>query len=517
MVLRTVPRLFRRLPLHPDESVVSLVQRHCQANHVPRMLDMLRLISRLTGEPADDVRDLVESRKALNAIEGLVGLAAGTLDSHYLAPIEKTHLRAGHHDWVLGLRRGAAQAVCPACLSETGYARTAWSFVQAPVCLVHGIALLEACPACSKPLRHRRTRLLNCGECGLSLSDAPRQPISDVAKVVAGLVQRPCMVPMGDQETTSPIDQRDLSILLRLCLPSGLGRSTSYGLTEAMTSLSIAERISSLTRLGGSMTERRIDSARLRTVILERWVSSGLLPASAQVNLLKVAAATAELPGDVIRLLCQGCDERWDLPAAAQFAGRPPRLLSAEDVASFLGVDASALEAIRGRDGLDAAGEGYGHDMDQVLALQRKLAALLPLDQVDAVLGLKGLSSALLNLKLLTAVMLVDGMVVGVELESLALLLSRIQEKVDRRSSPVDGVQLATTTSDGTELPRIAWMVSQVLGGSLAAYAWPAPHRLMDLAVDRQRLSALARSPSGCEPVAGAAPESRAPEVLASR
>jgi hypothetical protein len=59
MQVQHPPKLLRRLPIHLDETLVSFVQRHCAANYVRRMPDMLRLIGRLAGQRIDDVRDTV--------------------------------------------------------------------------------------------------------------------------------------------------------------------------------------------------------------------------------------------------------------------------------------------------------------------------------------------------------------------------------------------------------------------------------------------------------------------------
>ena len=201
-------RLLIQLPMHADESIVGLVQRHCEANYVERMLDILRLITRVAGEPVEDVRDIAHSYKALRAVETLTGMAACALDGHFVAPLQTTHLRVGHHEWARGQRRAEVQAYCPACFSEYGYARNGWEFVQAPVCLVHGVELLEKCPSCARPLRHRRTRLLRCGECAFALASAPTKPISPGAGAVAAVVQQPVIVAMGGLATTAPVAVR---------------------------------------------------------------------------------------------------------------------------------------------------------------------------------------------------------------------------------------------------------------------------------------------------------------------
>ena len=323
-----MPQLLKKLPLQPDESVVSLVQRHCEANYVDRMLDMLRLIARVAGEPVEDVRDIAHSRTALTAVERLTGQAAGALNDCFLAPVQGTHVRARHHVWELGLRRTETQAVCLTCLRETGYARRSWEFTQAPVCLVHGVALFERCPSCTKPLRHRRTRLLACESCGRALGKSLGGPteeqagrwVPQAALEVAHLVQRPVMLAMGDPDYTAPIDPQELSGLLRLCLPVGAGRDPMSGLSTGLESLPVAERIDALDRLGAALLDRRIDSARLRAVVESRWLWARHVPAASRLHLLRNAALAVELAPDVTRLLCHGSDVRRDVPAAVQFA-----------------------------------------------------------------------------------------------------------------------------------------------------------------------------------------------------
>jgi hypothetical protein len=222
-----VPRLLVRLPMGDDESVVSFLQRHAEANRAVRMLDLLRLLERISGESLSDVRTVVHSRAALQAVEWLTELDEGALDSRFLAQVQDTHFRSGHHFWPKSARFSPRQAVCPNCLLDGGFARMGWEFVQAPVCLVHRLALVECCHACTKPLRHSRTRLRNCADCGADLRQSPAKEVSAAAVASAKLVQQPAMVPMGNASSTAPVDETDLSRLLRLCLLPGPGRAST--------------------------------------------------------------------------------------------------------------------------------------------------------------------------------------------------------------------------------------------------------------------------------------------------
>lgn len=488
-----VPRLLVRLPLGEHESVVSFMQRHAEANRAVRMLDLLRLVERISGEPLKEVREVVHSRAALQAVEWLTGLEDGALASRHLSRVQDTHLRAGHHFWPKNARISSRQAICPSCLREEGCARTSWEFVQAPVCLIHGLALVECCPSCSTPLRHSRTRLFFCGECGTDLRKSPVQTVTDGALDAARLVQQPAMVPMGDANSTAPVDETDLSRLLRLCVRPGPGRVSTYGLTEDLASLSVKDRVLALERLGAAMVGRRIDSGRLRSVILQRWPGIDRFTDDAVLPLLKAVALEVELEAEVTRLLCHGHTGGGAQTAAEVYRGRPPQLSTVREVAKFLGIDDSVEKQLRKQRRFPAAEPGYGYDLDHVLALKRWMDALCPPADLDAAFGWPGLTDELVKLRLLEGLKAADGHLLGVDVESVAGLVSRIQSAlVSSGKQTAASAPLNHGRHHGMDSTAMAWAVAQVVSGSLPAFDWPEPIRLTDLRVDERRLRALA-------------------------
>lgn len=487
-----VPRFLKRLPLLHEESVISFVQRHCCANRAARMLDVLRLIEQLSGEPLNDVRNLVFSLPALRAVEWLTGLPEGTLDSRHVRLLQGTHIVFGHHVWLRTTFWAERQGVCPACLGEHGYAKVSWDFVQAPVCLEHGAALLEYCPACSAPLRHRRTRITHCGECDFALASAAVVPTSAAARAAGALVQQPVMVAMGNPESTAPIDGQDLSDLLRLCVPAGPGRMSSFGLTGPLSVIPVHARIEALERLGSALVGRRVESATLRNRAIERWPAACMLAPSNQNKLLSDAAGEMEMDVEVARLLCHGDDIQRDKRAAEFFERRPPQLATESDVASYLGVSLLTLKKISGREGLVKSVDDVGHDMDQVLNLQRTIAELYLPRMLDEVFGLAGLTYELYKLKLLEGYESEDGALIGVEPRAFASLMSRLQAVISPEAFGFESaIPLAQAVLHGMGPAAVAWLVSQVAGGSLAAFSWPKPQRVMNLRVDGGRMRHL--------------------------
>jgi hypothetical protein len=488
----TVPPFLVRLDFLPGESVVSFVQRHCSANRAARMLHVLRLIEAVSGECAEDVRDIVYSKKALRAVEYLTGLAEGTLDSHHVRSLQGTHLVTGHHVWRKASHRPRRQAICPVCIQVQPYARVRWEFPHAPVCTEHAVAMLEACPSCTHPLRFSRRLLTHCEKCHFALKAATPEPVPHSALRVAELVQNPAMVAMGDQDSTAPIDAEDLADLLRLCLPPAPGRNSTYGLSGHPGDVPVVDRVRALERLGSAFDQRRIDSSRLRATVMERWPGFSFLPAEAQLEQLAEVALEMEMDGEVVRLLCFGDEDKRARRASDVFEGRPPQLKSEYEVADFLGLDVHALRTLQGRDELAKAEDDVGYDMDHVLALQNKLKAWSSPGDVDHALGMQGLAAELCELKLLTGLRAADGKLLGIQPQSFGLLMSRIQSAMEVGDGDTAfAVPLGQAAAYYMQPEHIAWVVSQVAGGSVAAYSWPHPQNLSFLRVDDRRLRTL--------------------------
>lgn len=487
----SVFKLLKRLPLLPSESVVSFVQRHCWENRAARMLHILRLIEELSGERVADVRDIVFSRAALRAVEYLTGLAEGTLNAHYVHRLQNTHLVTGHHIWRKASYRPRQQAICPLCIRQAPYGRTSWEYPQAPVCSEHAVVMLEACPSCVTPLRFSRRRLTHCEKCDFALETAAVAHISESALRVARLVQNPAMVAMGDAGSTAPIDAEDLVDLLRLCLPSGHGRASSYGLFSHPGDASVHDRVQALERLGSAIYERRIDSAGVRSVVMERWPGMHSLPLAAQLEHLQEVALEMEMDAELVRLLCHGDEAIRSRRASDVFDGRPPQLKTDYEVAEFLGLDIQSMRMLQDRDELFKAEDDIGYDMDHVLNLQNRLAAWCSPEDVDRALGMDGLAQALLDLRVLSGLKSIDGTFSRIQPQSFAALMSRIQSVIDPR--PKNGEVAVPLAQVACYLPpgHVAWIVSQVASGSLAAYSWPTPQHLAFLHVDDRRLRVL--------------------------
>lgn len=465
---------------------------------LPKSRDLLNLVETTCGVSLPGVPEVALSHAALESLACIAGAPPACLASQAIQTLDGAtgkFLRQGLHTWPEDARLSDVQQVCPACLSEAQFAHLAWEFVQAPVCLVHSVALLSACPECHKPLRFSRTALGRCGTCGHDLARAVTTSVGAEALAAGVLVQTPRMVGLGAPQSDAPIDALELSALLRLCLLPHLGEPVDFGLDLRLDRYPTERRLDALHLLGTALSKGRLDSSVLRSTLLRRWPYAFRLPAEEQTLLLVSACRRVELSQEVHRLVCHGTDAEPYASAAEEFAGRPPRIFELENLATHLGVDAAMLGQLMAVEhvcGQPAPGMGY--DMDEVLRMRRALKSLWTVKQADAALGCPGLTNALVTLKVLDAV-LAEGEVQWLRPAEVEALFARLHQCVAVSDSNADAVALSTANTLNFDLGRIAWAVSQALTGSLRVFGWDSPYGLMDLRVDAARLLQLADWP----------------------
>lgn len=479
-------------PLQPGESVTSFVQRHCEANAVPKMSHMLQLISAHSDQPVASVRNLELSAPALRVLESLTHLEPMALEPRRMVQLEgatASIVRQGVYEWPKPRRFGVAQALCPECLRTDGYARATWEFTQAPVCTHHRAALIEHCPECAKRLRPNRATLLHCETCGFDLANAPAQRVSEAAVRAAQMIQSPAMIALGDEHSTAPIDPNDLSMLLDLCVLRPLGASRRFGLNPALGEATVSDRIAALERMGSCIVGARIDSGKLREAMSERWPYLLTAPDCMKLDRLSSLAPDSEIEREVWSMVLSG-DWRTALKVVAlsRFDGHPPQLTSTEDLARFLGIDLPALnELLRLSPAAPPTSTELGYAAEDIANLQDLIASLLQVDDVDRFLGIPGLTRELVALHKLQLISS-SGHELGIAPSAVCSLMDQLADKVSCSSAQAESVPFSAIFTAGNDASAIAWAVAQVIGGGLVATGWQNPYRLCDLLVDRTQL-----------------------------
>ena len=116
-----------------------------------------------------------------------------------------------------GLQRLQGDAVCPACLAQSGHLRHAWEHAYVTACPHHRIQLVDRCDACSEWLSPHRTHIDRC-ECGHDLRDLPRVPSSRAQHWLSALITSDGRASSGITPTVKGVDILALSSLVRtLC------------------------------------------------------------------------------------------------------------------------------------------------------------------------------------------------------------------------------------------------------------------------------------------------------------
>ena len=150
---------------------------------------------------------------------------------------------------------------------------------------------------------------------------------------------------------------------------------------------------------------------RLLAAVTGRWLYAYLLPTRARSQMVLEACSAVALPPDVSAMLCSGGDAAFVSTAVEHFKpGQPPRLLTSEALAEHMGLSPESLRSLMAAEGVSAVKpKHHGFDMDDVLRLERAIAAMPTLDQADELLGWPGLAHELVSMRLLTAITLACG------------------------------------------------------------------------------------------------------------
>jgi len=82
---------------------------------------------------------------------------------------------------ILNLRhqRSAFSPICPKCIGDEEFVRSAWDHELVTACPEHGILLLDSCPGCSQLITRDRESLSHCQHCNFDLVEAATEPAAD--------------------------------------------------------------------------------------------------------------------------------------------------------------------------------------------------------------------------------------------------------------------------------------------------------------------------------------------------
>lgn len=174
-----------RVPLQEDELLSSFLIRnaHVHGTTPYRFLSYYWPGRQIWNRDTDRTADSVW----LDELGLLADVPTGRLEASTLLPFRRvlgSTLRNGDTPLLLSIsifhrtRRRHGLQFCPACLAEgRHWFRRIWRLGFVVVCPEHGIALLDACPACGSPVvphRSLRLDLTRCHQCGAFLGSRVR-------------------------------------------------------------------------------------------------------------------------------------------------------------------------------------------------------------------------------------------------------------------------------------------------------------------------------------------------------
>src|SRR5712692_8365890 len=123
--------------------------------------------------------------------------------------------------------------VCPACLNESGYARSVWDCSLVTACPIHECLLIDNCPECQGAIRCLRNKLSVCS-CGCDWREVDQNGLSEHELAVSRQVYKLCGIgpvqagPLG-KKNINPLESLGLrDLVLVLTFIAGLDGNVSW-------------------------------------------------------------------------------------------------------------------------------------------------------------------------------------------------------------------------------------------------------------------------------------------------
>lgn len=114
------------------------------------------------------------ARDLMKALESPLHMQSGELSSYFQSVVPSlTDLNDGQRRRIY--RQNAA--LCPACVKASGFVAAWMDDAMLPICPIHRITLIQACPTCGATISHNRCDINACADCGTSFSQAKIQPV----------------------------------------------------------------------------------------------------------------------------------------------------------------------------------------------------------------------------------------------------------------------------------------------------------------------------------------------------
>jgi len=469
-------------PPYPDESLAGYIIRLSERNAYTSHTWMLGLLRERSGCHVASAAEATRNPQVIAAVEAMAGLPERSLADRSF--VSWSHIQSwpcGEPDWDARPEKAFQRdhpMICPACLEEAPYARRLWDLAHLPVCTRHGIALVDSCPDCGKPISWRRTAVSRCNACGADLRRAPQASVAPAVVELASLGLSP--IRLGTAGHTELIIPEDMFRLLHLLVPRWPGLSLEASGKENFIKLPLGDRLQALTTLARCWNGSFLESAGIRQALLEHWRHLQAFNASFYLRKeLRRWVDSADLQDSVAGMILHDYPDADADKAYHLYSGNPPRFANPEEIARYLGVEQPLLNCLRWLFLLKYPTPRYlAYDADDVLECRDFLDDLMTPEEVDEIVGAPGISRLLEQNRLIEP-WCRQARKVCYAPDSLASLFDAIQRNLVPGQRSQATVRLRDLAQRGAE--QLMRLIVRVLDGSLPVVGWDEPYRVVDV------------------------------------
>lgn len=217
-----------------DESGLGYLLRWLGTNHLP--FRWLKKVLGIRGPRLPDTRDTI-------VLSYLTGVEHDQLKPMLMQTFgnakEGGMLVYGQQLLFRDLYRFRSPQICPSCIHQKGYISRCWEFGPVPICIEHGVYLIDHCEYCKKPIRWDRPTIDIC-QCGrifsnpLHPSDRPSQAELNLASwVLKPLMASEPLHSLGFSKAPSWMEHLSIDGSLRIIKAFGICKTPHEAISSS--------------------------------------------------------------------------------------------------------------------------------------------------------------------------------------------------------------------------------------------------------------------------------------------
>ncbi len=464
--------------------------RLCEGNGVPKFAWLAELLDRHTGVKPRNALELVQHPKLLAVLERLIPTRPGALLERAWRTMPSSESEfywidgEGLYDEVLMTRRAQ---VCPCCIEDGQPVHDSWLLAYLPVCVKHGVALIDTCPACRRAIANDRFSVGRCHHCGQHFNRTEARPVTQAALDMARSLAKHRGLLLGPGARQVELDLNDCGYLFLLAAAALVPYAKLLYVPKRNDALSAAERLAGFERLATAWRVDHLDPHTVCEALCARWPYLERISPTLKTQRLRAYLEWRKLNERILSTILGGDPDKPVLMAAHVLGRFMPYAKTQDQAVRYLKVTVSEFSDYQRATGwISKSTEDWCYDADELLLAKRLLSEARSVEALQELFGSPELAQVLLDQRLLKPWSRSAPEARRYAPWDIQHLYDQLWSLVRREAAPPPLISLQSLQQD-YPLDRhvLSTLMALVLRREIAVHDWRPPYRIVDMCLER--------------------------------